>query len=71
MWIDPPAYDVPLTLMDYSVKDGPIRNVAEVADPLPNATTMSLGGTVGVGLSMAEGKRGSPSESLSATSAVP
>ena len=57
IWTDPPAYDVPLTFMDYSVKNGPISDIAEIADPLPNATSISVGDTLGVGLVVAGGLR--------------
>jgi len=58
LWASEPAYDPPLELMDLSLKDGSISGLDELKDPEPNATAVTLGGTLGVGLSMSGGAAG-------------
>jgi len=58
LWLDPPAYDPPLTFMDLLLKDGAITGVEEVKDPPANMTAGALGSTLGIGLSMAGGGPG-------------
>ncbi len=58
LWASAPTYDPPLDFMDLSVKNGPISGLDELKDPLPNATAVTLGGTLGVGLSMSGGATG-------------
>ena len=57
-WLDPPPYDVPLTLMDYVVKDGEITGEPELKDPPPNASRVAPGATLGIGLVVAGGSPG-------------
>jgi len=58
LWASEPTYDPPLELMDLSVKDGPISGLDELKDPQPNATAVTLGGTLGVGVSTSGGSAG-------------
>ena len=57
MWVEAPRYDVALTVLDYYVRDGRIRDAGK--DPGPTITQISGGRRVlGVGLSVAGGHRG-------------
>ena len=58
LWLDPPPYDAPLTLLDTVVKDGEIAGEDELKDPPANATRISPGGVLGIGLSLAGGSPG-------------
>ena len=58
LWLDPPAYDPPLTLMDFSVQSSRIAGVGDLKDPPPNATEVPADAVLGVGLSLAGGSPG-------------
>ncbi len=58
LFIEPPVYDAPLDFMDLNLKEGAITGVGELKDPPPNATLVTSGSTIGIGLSMAGGTTG-------------
>ena len=58
MWVDPPSYDLPLTLMDFSVQVGGVHSLEEFMDPPPNADSVRGGEVLGIGVSLAGGTSG-------------
>lgn len=57
MWIAPPIYNPPVTLMDLVVAAGNMT-LQQIKDPAPNVTSMPRGAVLGVGVSMAGGGAG-------------
>lgn len=63
MWADPPAYDPPLSVMDYHVQRGFITfrqdiGLREFTDPPPNIDSIAVGESMAIGLSLAGGRPG-------------
>ncbi|MXX86438.1 MAG: M23 family metallopeptidase [Acidobacteria bacterium] len=63
MWADPPAYDPPLSVMDYHVQRGFItlrqdKGLREFTDPPPNIDSIAVGEAMAIGLSLAGGRPG-------------
>ncbi len=58
LWIDPPPYEAPVRLMDYNVTDREISGRKDVLDPAPNATSISVESTLGIGIIIADSSRG-------------
>ena len=63
MWADPPAYDPPLSIMDYHVQHGVItlrvdKGLREFTDPPPNIDSIAVGGTMAIGLAFGGGQPG-------------
>ncbi len=63
MWTDPPAYDPPLSVMDYHVQHGVItlrqdKGLREFTDPPPNLDSIAAGEAMAIGLSLAAGRPG-------------
>ena len=58
MWVDPPSYDLPLTLMDFSVHTGGAHSLPHVMDPPPNARSIAVAEILGIGVSLAGGTSG-------------
>lgn len=61
MWADPPAYDPPLSVMDYHVQHGVItlrqdKGLREFTDPPPNIDSIVVGEAMAIGLSLAGGR---------------
>ena len=61
MWADPPAYDPPLSVMDYHVQRGFITfrqdiGLREFTDPPPNIDSIAVGEAMAIGLSLAGGR---------------
>ena len=57
LWAEPPAYNIPLTLMDLVIANGDMT-LLRIEDPDPNVTSISRGSVLGVGVSMAGGGAG-------------
>jgi hypothetical protein len=57
LWIAPPTYSPPLTLMDLVIAAGTIF-VEQVKDPAPNVTSVPAGSTISVGVSAGGGSIG-------------
>jgi peptidase M23-like protein len=57
LWAEPPAYNIPLTLMDLVIAAGAMT-VQQIKDPAPNVTSIPRGSVIGVGVSMAGGGAG-------------
>ncbi len=55
LWTNSPPYRVPLTLMDYVVKDGRVAGESELKDPAANASKVSRDRPLGIGLFLAGG----------------
>ena len=60
LWADTPAYQPPLTLMDYIIHEGefPIDSQHTLIDPLPNLTHLTPGKRLVVGFHLAGGHSG-------------
>ena len=54
LWISPPTYSPPLTLMDLVIAAGTI-GVEQIKDPAPNVTSVAAGSTISVGVSAGGG----------------
>ena len=57
LWAEPPAYNIPLTLMDLVIASGDMT-LLRIEDPAPNVTSIPRGSVLGVGVSMAGGGAG-------------
>ena len=55
LWTSPPRYVTPLSLMDFNVQDGRITGFRNMKDPPANITAISVGATLGLGVTMAGG----------------
>ena len=56
--MDPPSYDLPLTVMDFSVHAGGFTSgdsLPELMDPPPNADSIRVREILGIGVSLAGG----------------
>lgn len=58
MWVDPPSYDLPLTVMDFSVHAGEVDLQRHLLDPPPNADSIAVSEILGIGVSLAGGTSG-------------
>lgn len=58
LWHNPPIYDTPLGLMDFTLQKGAINDIKEIMDPVSNITLAQPGDELGFGLSMAGGESG-------------
>ena len=61
MWMDPPSYDLPLTVMDFSVHAGGFTSgdsLQQLMDPPPNADSIRVREILGIGVSLAGGTSG-------------
>jgi hypothetical protein len=59
LWISPPEYELPISLMDVVLTDEPISDIATIIDPSDNVSSIPYGGTLGIGLAVAGGDVGS------------
>jgi peptidase M23-like protein len=57
LWAEPPAYNIPLALMDLVIASGDMT-LLRIEDPAPNVTSIPRGSVLGVGVSMAGGGAG-------------
>jgi hypothetical protein len=57
LWAEPPAYNIPPTLMDLVIAGGNMT-LLRIEDPDPNVTSIPRGSVLGVGVSMAGGGAG-------------
>jgi len=57
LWAEPPAYTVPLALMDMVIATGDMT-LLRIEDPDPNVTSIPRGSVLGVGVSMGGGVAG-------------
>ncbi|MEM9058406.1 MAG: peptidoglycan DD-metalloendopeptidase family protein, partial [Pseudomonadota bacterium] len=55
MWLAPPVYDTPLSVMDITVQDQVLSEYAEIVDPPPDITRVPAGHTIGIGVTLAGG----------------
>jgi murein DD-endopeptidase MepM/ murein hydrolase activator NlpD len=58
MWEAPPSYSPPLAFMDGALRNGAFTHIDQLKDPSPNVASITVGSTLGVGLSMAGGGPG-------------
>ena len=57
LWLAPPPYNTPVTLMDLAIAAGNMT-LQQIKDPAPNVTSVPRGSILGVGVSMAGGGAG-------------
>ncbi|MEL7450497.1 MAG: peptidoglycan DD-metalloendopeptidase family protein [Pseudomonadota bacterium] len=58
MWVSPPVYDTPMSVLDITVQDQSMAEYVEIVDPPPDLATVAPGNTIGVGVSLAGGDIG-------------
>ena len=58
MWMDPPPYNPPLTVMDFSVHAGGVKSLQKLKDPPPNTDSVGVREILGIGVFLAGGTSG-------------